>query len=1601
MNIAPTAGPSRFGIWCCVIGAGLAASAASAQLVDTRVPLNYNFHGMAHTTEAVVGATAANADIILYRSMSDRGLYWDPADPNAFGTVPIVGFTGLTYSLFDTLGYANTTSIAQADAALNALDMVHLGRRGVVYRPYDNDGATTNGPFPAWAPDAATNTDHTVDQVTILSSPVLIDAATEIGVLYQASDSGGQFDVVLTFNNGVSDTNVTVRVAAPDWFGNAADPAIVAGQPVSSQRKLSRVSGSSTFTTYRGVAGVDSATLQTFSTTNAGPNLNVMEAVISVPAIISGGNNVAGQNLTRITFRNPTYPTRAISSLSGNGTVASMTTTTAHGFGVGTTIVVAGANVAGLNGTYTVASVPTATTLTYANTTVAASTTGTRTVFGQGVHRGYGIFAVTTRTGSPANSSCNTAFPIGTGTTAGTNSHALTAAPSGFGNNDTSAVWYAYTAPSSTLVDVRTCGSGLDSTLVVFAGCGGPVVASNDNGCGTASRVQWQATAGQTYFIRVAGNNGATGNFNLTLQDPADVDITMPLQFNWNGICHGVSEQTLPAAGGTVGQTNENRSNLNGFRAIADRGLLCDGIQSDALNFGGTIGYQGMVYNVYSTPLQSDMVHMGNRDLAAGGIRAFSPIGTTWPAQGGTATTQNGLSPLWLSNPDHTGPQTSSMSGLNAVFGANTKMGVLYHMSNVDTLSGTTPRPAFFDVVLGFTDGSFATVTVQATDWFGTNTQVLPGAVTGTGLEVQRVLGIYHAVQNTDIAADAPTGRLKVMEAVISTAELISAGFDPTGRTLASVTFANLRSGNLAQDSIYSALGVYAATLRNPASFNLNFGPAGTGTVTPNLLTAGTTGKMTVNVARGSGSPNNITTVVVDASSIGLGNVALNDSGQFGDVQQNDNVWSTDIRFPIDTIPNAFSLPFTVTDAQARTASGNIIFTITAPTGSFTPSTVVVGNSTLATIVLSPNTGGDANISSVTLDGSSLALGTISLNDSGTNGDATANDGRWNATVNVPANAGVGPLSIPFTITDAINRTATGLMALTTVGPPFVQQDFGDISSPACIGTTFDASAGTITWLQFSLSQPVAAGSGTFLDIDTHDTLGCVDMELGLYSASGDLIATDDNNGSGNQALLSFGLGGRAAFTAGGCTGASVAYDGQNGSLAAGTYYLAVGRFNSTFNTTLWDATTTGAFTSSVHVNLCTAIPNRPPQGAGAATPNPVVEGQSFLATVTVTPGTNPVSQTISVVADASLIGGGSSVALNDAGIDGDLVPSDGIYSATLTANVAASAQTIPFTVSDDQARSSSGSIALTVSNSATGGCCDQFGGCTITREFLCIGAGNTFAGAGTNCGGGGYSFSASGGEFEDISATGTVISATPGDDAVFNVALSFPFTYFDVVYTDVNVSTNGNLQFAPSNSTSFTNTAIPNAAVPNNMLAVLWDDFNFNVNSNDSLMHETRGTPGFDQRQIFQWTGVAQFLAAADTDFNTFQCVLFEDGHVEFRYASIAADFSTINNDTSGATVGLEDGSATALSVQYGQGASPVTSNSSLTISAGIVASPCDPCAVADFNQDGDLNPDDLGDYINCYFGIPPCDGADFNNDGDVNPDDLGDYINAYFGCT
>jgi hypothetical protein len=120
---------------------------------------------------------------------------------------------------------------------------------------------------------------------------------------------------------------------------------------------------------------------------------------------------------------------------------------------------------------------------------------------------------------------------------------------------------------------------------------------------------------------------------------------------------------------------------------------------------------------------------------------------------------------------------------------------------------------------------------------------------------------------------------------------------------------------------------------------------------------------------------------------------------------------------------------------------------------------------------------------------------------------------------------------------------------------------------------------GQIVWYSFTIA-PVTAPSG-FLTIDT---LGSQlspfnDTEIGLYNSLGTLIAFNDDGVSVTLSRLAFGSAGTA------------------GNLAGGTYYLAVGGFNTNFGPG-FAATSTSTLTGTYSVNFST---NVVPSPAGAA----------------------------------------------------------------------------------------------------------------------------------------------------------------------------------------------------------------------------------------------------------------------------------------------------------------------------------------------------------------------------------------------------------------
>lgn len=91
--------------------------------------------------------------------------------------------------------------------------------------------------------------------------------------------------------------------------------------------------------------------------------------------------------------------------------------------------------------------------------------------------------------------------------------------------NDTIDVWHCWTATCTGNATFSLCGSAYDTTLAVFGSCSGPELACNDDSsvCGAGSlqsHITLAVTSGTTYYIRVSGFNGLTGNYTLNVNCP-------------------------------------------------------------------------------------------------------------------------------------------------------------------------------------------------------------------------------------------------------------------------------------------------------------------------------------------------------------------------------------------------------------------------------------------------------------------------------------------------------------------------------------------------------------------------------------------------------------------------------------------------------------------------------------------------------------------------------------------------------------------------------------------------------------------------------------------------------------------------------------------------------------------------------------------------------------------------------------------------------------------------------------------------------------------------------------------------------------------------
>jgi hypothetical protein len=88
-------------------------------------------------------------------------------------------------------------------------------------------------------------------------------------------------------------------------------------------------------------------------------------------------------------------------------------------------------------------------------------------------------------------------------------------------DNESKTVWYRYVPAETRTIVVSTVGSDFDTVLTAFYGTdllGLTEFACNDDAIGLQSKLKLQVYAGNTYFLRVGGYNGAGGSLTFQLR---------------------------------------------------------------------------------------------------------------------------------------------------------------------------------------------------------------------------------------------------------------------------------------------------------------------------------------------------------------------------------------------------------------------------------------------------------------------------------------------------------------------------------------------------------------------------------------------------------------------------------------------------------------------------------------------------------------------------------------------------------------------------------------------------------------------------------------------------------------------------------------------------------------------------------------------------------------------------------------------------------------------------------------------------------------------------------------------------------------------------
>lgn len=153
--------------------------------------------------------------------------------------------------------------------------------------------------------------------------------------------------------------------------------------------------------------------------------------------------------------------------------------------------------------------------------------------------------------------------------------------------------------------------------------------------------------------------------------------------------------------------------------------------------------------------------------------------------------------------------------------------------------------------------------------------------------------------------------------------------------------------------------------------------------------------------------------------------------------------------------------------------------------------------------------------------------------------------------------------------------------------------------------------------------------------------------------------------------------------------------------------------------------------------------------------------------------------------------------------------------------------------------------------------------------------------------------------QFSWIDATSGTNSGLQGDDQYTGpIDIGFDFRFYENTYSQLYITTNGLVTFGEG-AYQYSNLPIPNPALPNNFIAVFWDDLCVNYgNYNTGAVYYKSGGIAPNRYFVVEWYQVSRL---GSTDLATFEVIIYENGDIVTQYLSLSGYLQS-------ATVGIED---------------------------------------------------------------------------------------------